>query len=428
MNDLGLTDTPFLVGLLIATATGLIIGLEREFKAISEKDSFAGIRTYPLIAIVGYITTILASKVGMSLLYVIFPSFVVLLLATYITRSQKGHTGITSELAMVITFFTGAFVAYNYIREALAITVITTTLLSLKGKFKSFVGQLTQQEIYAFVRFSVLALLILPFLPDENFGPEGLLNPRDIGFVVVVVSSLSFVGYLLIKFIDHRCGILLTAAFGGLFSSTGVAWVFSARSQTDQQHSVSYAAGIILASCIMFLRIGIVTTIFNFQVFKVIVAPCIAMAIVGLVAAGFIVRKQKIVPKDEMIINLGNPVNLVNALGFGLLYVAIVMLVYVGNLMLGSKGLLLSGIISGLADVDAITIAMSDYANNDGMLRMAVIVILSAVMSNTIVKTMIAVVRGSKETRQYVLRAMGAVVAVGLISIFLLLMLESPDE
>ena len=417
--------SPYLTGLLVATGIGFIIGLEREFKASTEKDEFAGIRTYPLISALGFVTTTLALNLGKEILMTVFPALIILIGITYYVRSQKGHMGLSSEVALIITFSLGCLAGLQLIREALAVAVITTTLLSLKGQFKAFVSQLTQDEIFAFIKFIILSMLVLPFLPDADYGPNGILNPREIGFVVVIVSSLSFIGYLLVKFIGPQKGILLTALFGGLFSSTSVAWVFSTRSrEADQLHNVTYAAGILLASSIMFLRVMVVSAIFNTSVFKMISIPSLFMAVTGFIASWIILKKKKYSDTNttnDAQIKLGNPANILNALSFGLLYIFISLMVHYGNQFMGDRGLLVTGLISGLADVDAITISMSKFALVSEKLSLSILVIVTAMLSNTVIKAVICTVKGSAFLRKHILYGYGSVIAVGMLYLYLFL-------
>jgi uncharacterized membrane protein (DUF4010 family) len=262
-------------------------------------------------------------------------------------------------------------------------------------------------------------MLLLPFLPDTHFGPGGILNAQEIGLIVVIVSSLSFVAYLLIKFSGEHRGILLTALFGGLFSSTAVTWMLSSRSQVaGQSSSTPYAAGIILACSIMFLRVALVAVIFNKFIFLSLIVPCLLMFLTGLGFVIFLMRKEKDM-KPIAAVDLGNPTNILNAVGFGILYIAISLLVYYANQQLGNRGLVLSGLISGLADVDAITISISKMATTSGSINLSVIVILVAMISNTVVKIGIALTKGAPIIRKRISLGLGAAILVGLLTVLL---------
>lgn len=418
-DALNVLITPFLVSLMVSTGIGLIIGLEREFRQTTEKDHFAGIRTFPLVAILGCIITFIAKTITLWLLASGFLAFALFVSIAYYIRSSSGHAGITTEISLFITFILGAMTSLQLIKEALAITVITTTLLSLKGQFRSFILKITEDELFAFIKFIILCMLLFPFLPDVDYGPDGILNPRAIGLVVVIVSSLSFIAYLLIKFTDANKGILLTAFFGGLFSSTAVTWTFSSRSRkSDASHTTLYAEGIILASSIMFLRVALIALIFSKEFFMILVIPCLLMSLTGLSFVLALVRNKNSATVS-LPVELGNPVNILNALGFGLLYVGIALLVFYANKYFGSSGLIFSGLISGLADVDAITINMSKLAVNTYELDLSVLVIIAASISNTVIKIAIALFKGRAEIRKKVSLALGAVIATGILYILI---------
>ncbi len=416
MHDLLNTSlTPFFLALLVATGIGFIIGLEREFNATVEKDEFAGLRTFPLISIAGCLIAYLVRVSSPWLLTGGLSAFILFVAVVYWVRAKDGHTGLASEITLIVTFLLGILSGFHLMREALGAAVIVATLLSLKGQFKQFMVRITQEELYAFIKFIILAILLMPFLPDENYGPGSILNPREIGWIVVIVSSLSFIGYLLIKFVGAGKGILLTAFFGGMFSSTAVAWVFASRSKdASKELSRMYGAGIMLASAVMFVRVAVVSFIFNRQLFMLLIIPCAILCFISLLAA-FILAKKAGKISSEQNISLGNPLNLLNAIGFAGLFIAIMLAVYFADKWLGNAGLLISGIISGFADVDAINISMSKFALGSGKINIAVLTIVAAVLSNTAVKTGISIFKGSKDLRKSAGIAFAITLAAGVL-------------
>lgn len=406
---------PFFISLLTSTGIGLIIGIEREFNAVAEKDHdhFAGIRTFPLVAVLGCVITFLSQNGADWLLVVATAAFIALVGVAYYISSIAGQHGVTTEVSLILTFLLGAMTAMEFIREALVVAVITTTLLSLKGKFQAIISQVTEEEIFALVKFIILCMLLFPFLPDEQYGPNGLFNPREIGLVIVLVTGLSFAGYLLAKFAGTGKGTLLTALLGGLISSTAVTWVLSSRSkESDRSFSNIYAAGISLASAVMFIRVALVTFIFNKDVFILLIIPCVLMAVSQGVFAYFLSRGN-VKPASESALKLGNPINLLNALGFGVIYVGIGLLVFYSDKHLGNQGLYISGLISGLADVDAITISMAKFAHASSKTEVSVAVIVIAMMSNTLVKGCISYFKGSREMGKKAALALGTAIATG---------------
>ena len=321
-------------------------------------------------------------------------------------------TGITTNMALFATLILGIMVANHLHKEAVATAVIVVTLLSLKTTFNTFIKNITSEELFAFIKFSIITLLILPFLPNQDYGPEGLLNPFEIGAIIVIVSFLNFIGYFLVKYVGSKRGILLTAILGGLISSTAVSWIYAARSKESPELSKEYAAGIIIASAIMFPRLAILAYIFNNAILSYLAVPFTILTLICLISAILFIRKNTEVSKTA--INLGNPLNILNALGFGGIYVAILFAVFYGNQFFGESGLYFSALIAGLADTDAITISMAKFGSLEDKLALATNVIITATISNMIVKLGITYFKGSKKAGKLVMLIFGAVIIVGI--------------
>jgi uncharacterized membrane protein (DUF4010 family) len=411
--------TPFLLSLLVSVGVGLIMGLEREFESVSGSEHFAGLRTFVLAATLGCVVTYLATKFSFNILLVAIPSIFFLIGVFHFSKVKKEHFGLVTEFSLLLVFFLGVLSALHLIKETLTVAVIASALLTVGNKLRSTIKQITQDELYAFVRFTIISLLILPYLPNENFGPAELINPKNIGIVIVIVSSLSFVGYFIIKFFGAQRGIFFTAFFGGTFSSTAVTWIFSTKGRESTGLSFLYAAGILVACAVMFVRVAIVAALFNTQVFKWLLVPCLLMSGSAAGYALFITKiKTSGSNKLSENIQLGNPLDLLNAAFFGLLYIGIIITVYYANLYFGAKGLFVSGIISGFADVDAINISASKLSLVQISPEMAAIVILFAVISNTLFKIGVCFLRGTREmVRQVVCALIPALIVAG-ISIF----------
>ena len=222
-----LTQFEFLMRMLVAVGIGLVIGLEREYSHSNQKEIFAGLRTLSIIAVMGFTSALLNILIHPWLFTIGLISVVVMVALSYWISASKGEIGSTSEFATIFTYLLGGLTLLGYIEVSLSLTVILVVLLSLKIKFQNIVGQINQEELYAFISFVVISLLILPFLPDQNFGPYDVINPREVGWIIVLTSGIGFIGYILMKFLGANKGILLTGIFGGLVSSTVVTLTFS---------------------------------------------------------------------------------------------------------------------------------------------------------------------------------------------------------
>lgn len=410
---------PYLLGFLVSAGIGLIIGLEREFDAAMGNEHFAGLRTFILTSLLGYIITYISKTYLETILLITIPGLFILITIFHYVKGRKNNLGFATELSLLIVFFLGVFVGLHYMREAMASAVIVTIVLSLRPQFKLLMAQITQEELYAFIKFIFLSLLVLPFLPDQKLGPNGIINPQSVGLVIVITSMLSFGGYFLMKFAGAKRGILLTGLMGGTFSSTAITWIFSSKSRETPTLSPIYAAGIIMASSVMYLRVLVITYLFNPSIFKVLLIPCIVMTLVGLGWVYIIHSKynhQALTPA----LQLGNPMDIKNALLFGMLFMGITLLVFYADKYFGTKGLYFSGILSGVSDVDAISISMANYSKSNNRTNLAAIVIVLAILSNTVVKTIVGVIKSTPQARKWIIWGLGSMIISGAFNVLAL--------
>lgn len=408
----------YILGVLISMGIGLILGIEREYDKLKDQQGFAGIRTFPIVAILGFTLGSLTELYTPWVLAISLGSFILFLGFNQFSKEQQEYAkGLTTNLALIATFVLGVMVSAEYYRDAVATAVIIVTLLSLKTKFRSVISNITSEELFAFIKFSIIALLILPFLPDKTYGPDNLLNPFEIGSIVVIVSFLNFIGYFLVKFVGSKKGILLTAILGGLISSTAVTWSYASKSAELPELSKKYGAGIIIASAIMFPRLALLAYIFNSALLKYLVLPFSILTAICIVVSLIMIKRDAKEPDTN--IKLGNPLNMLNAIGFGAIYVIIGFAVFYSNEFFGESGLYYSALIAGLADTDAITISMAKFSISETNLSLASSVILAATMSNMLVKLGITIAKGSKITGKFVGYVFGSIILIGIIYILI---------
>ncbi|WP_158976656.1 MgtC/SapB family protein [Cellulophaga sp. L1A9] len=404
----------YMLGIVISIGMGLIIGLEREYDKLKKEAGFAGIRTFPIVTILGFVIGSLSDSFTVWFPIATLVAFILFLGFSQFSKSNSTYSNdLTTDLALITTFVLGLMVSRELYREAVATAVIITTLLSLKTRFNSVVSNITAEELSAFIKFTIIALLILPFLPNRDLGPNSLLNPFEIGSVIVIVSFLNFIGYFLVKFVGSKKGILLTALLGGLISSTAVAWSYAAKSKEFPELSRKYSAGIILASAIMFPRLALLIFIFNSALIPSIAIPFAVLTFICLGTALLLVNNQTNTPDSN--IKLGNPLNLLNAIGFGVIYIVIRFAVFYGKSFFGDDGLYYTALIAGLADTDAITISMAKLSQTSGNYSTATSVIITAILSNTVVKLGISLINGSSETRKLISICFGGIIILGVL-------------
>lgn len=405
---------PFLLNLLTSGAIGLIVGLEREFNTHREENHVGGIRTFPMVAILGYLSGWLSAQGQLQwVLPVVLAGFIVIQAVVYHFQVAKGQAGQTTEMAMIITLLLGTAVSMGFVKESLEVVVLITALLSVKAQMHGLIEKITQDELFAFIKFIILVLLALPLLPDQNFGPEGLMNFKELGWIVIIVLSINFTGYLLLKFGGARRGILLTAFVGGLFSSTMVAWVFSARSKEKPELSAAYSAGIILSSTVMFARVYALSAIFFYPVAVHLFFPLLSLLMISLGAVYMIARQQKDA-SDNLSLNPGNPLDMKNAAFFAILYITISLIMYYSRQWLNRAGVYGSGAISGMAEIDAITISTVKWSSADvSRAEVAANIVLIAVLSNTVFKCAMSMLRGTAPLRRWVALGFGSLLVAG---------------
>jgi uncharacterized membrane protein (DUF4010 family) len=416
-----LTQLEFLMRLLVAGGIGFLVGLEREHRALEQnEESFAGIRTFIFLALLGFLGAALNYLFGPWMLPLIVFSVIALTAISYWVTASAGNIGGTVELTTIIVVLLGTLVFHGHLLISSMIAVVLVVLLNAKLQLQNVIGQISGEEMYDFIRFVVVALLIFPFLPDETYGPYDVLNPKEIGWVILLTSGLGFVGYVMMRAFGTHKGILLTGIVGGFVSSTAVTWVFSKRSKEHPTLSVHCAIAILAASSIMILRVGIWVFVFNQPLMEQLLVPIIIMFIAAIGVPVFLYLRNGENKKPDTKLPPGKPLNLKGAAIFGLIYTVILFAVAYANSIYGERGIYIASGIAGLTDVDAITISMSRLAGRSVEMLSAQHAIIIAAVSNTIVKAIIAIWSGSIEMRKYILLGYGAVFMAGVIGFLIL--------
>jgi uncharacterized membrane protein (DUF4010 family) len=375
---------------LIALLLGALIGLEREYAKYRKKGhDFAGIRTFPLISLFGALAAYLGVLISPWILVVAIILVGVLIIMAYFAISsndKRQHMGATSEVAGFLAFFIGILCYYGEITFAVVLAVTITVILYARSFLHHFAMKMKRQEMADTLKFAVIALVILPLLPNQGYGPHELFNPFVIWLMVVFISGISFAGYVLMKWFGEK-GIELAGILGGLVSSTAVTTSFSQRSKKEKKIFKALALGVILANTLMFIRILIEVFVIHRPLFYTLVLP---MSILILVSLGFsyVLWRKASDTKGKM--ELASPFTLGPALKFGIFFAVILALVKLADVYLSSRGVYLVSFISGFADVDAITVSLSQLAKTTLSLDIAKTGILIAALTNVAVKGGIA--------------------------------------
>jgi uncharacterized membrane protein (DUF4010 family) len=419
--NIQLTQKVFFVRLLVATGIGFLIGLEREHSALnSQQEAFAGTRTFVFVVLLGFLGAMMNYLFSPWIFLGVLLAVVSFIAISYWMTSSRGDIGGTTEFSALLAFLLGGLTFLGHIELSLMITVFAMVLLSSKMKLQTLIGKITEEEMYALIRFVVLALLILPFLPDQGLGPFGVINPQEIGWIIILTSGLGFLGYLLIKFLGHDRGILLTGIVGGLVSSTMVTWIFAKKSKEAPALSSHCATAILAASSIMIIRVLVWVFIFNQDLAPGLYVPVGLIFLAGIGATLFFYfRKNNNIEVDTSL-PPGKPLNMQSALTFGVIYTLIILLVSYTNEYFGQSGMYISSVIAGLTDIDAITISVSKLAGNAISITTAQNAIILATISNTVIKIGISLWAGSMPLRKMVSIGYGAIFAVAILAFLLL--------
>jgi uncharacterized membrane protein (DUF4010 family) len=406
MDPFETTDTgpqSLMVRLIITLGIGLLVGLEREYakRVVDKEEQFAGVRTYPLLALLGFLSALLGDLYGPAFLVAGFAGTVLLVAATYVMMARTSSYGITTELAGIIVFLLGALVFEDHILFATTITVLVVSLLTLKVRLHSFIATLSPADIRAFIQFTIISALVLPFLPRGGFGPGGAWDLHETWTMVILVTGISLAGYLIAKLMGSRKGTLLEGLVGGLVSSTAVTLSLSRRSRTGTAGANRYAAvGIVAATAVLYPRILLETWIVDRTLAPHLLPSIAIITAATLVAAYLLWRRADGRNEDASELHLTNPLNFTVALQFAGIYMAVQWLMMLATTQFPAQGVYVGSLVFGATDMDAITLSIARQRSiPDGERATAV---LLATVSNTVLKLLIVILFGDRSLRRTV--------------------------
>jgi uncharacterized membrane protein (DUF4010 family) len=419
---------PFL-SLGLALAAGLLIGLEREQSAPVDPraESFlGGARTHPLVALTGGLAALLARHLGAALVAVAFAGLIVFLVVNYADDVRRGKDrGLTSEAAFLVSFLLGAVaLAHDLVPSTgrrvvvvLGTAVVAAALLSSKPVLQPLMRRVSREDVASTLKFLIVAVVLVPLLPDRSMGPLGALNPRVVGWMMLLVTAVSFVGYAATRLLGPARGLGLTGLVGGLVSSTAVTLSMSARAREDGSLARPAALAVVLASSVVFLRVEVMVALVNGELARLLAVPMLAMAVAGLAASLAIHRGA--VAAGAAPVALKNPVSLSAAAQFSLLFAAVLVASKAANAWLGAAGVYVAALAAGTTDMDAIALSMAELAPAQLPARVAATAVFLAGVTNTVVKGILAVSLGGWAYGRTVLAAFGAILAAGGLSLLL---------
>ena len=356
------SEQKIIIQLAVALLLGALTGLERGWATREQKsgERVAGMRTYALVGLLGGITALLSLKVTPWVLPASLLAVCVAAVMAYRVRMlQMRDYSITGIIGILLTFCFGAVAVAVDIAVAATAAVITTIILDNKNEIHSALNRLQEHELDAALKLLLISVVMLPLLPNEGIGPGGMLNPYEIWWMVVLIASISFVGYFAMRVGGTEKGILFTSLFAGLASSTALTLHFSRLARQTAQISPLLSSGILIACGTMYLRILLYCAMINPALLGHLTLPLLIMTLVLYLPALLIWRKHRNGTRVEQPALSSNPLDLKSALLLGALLTVILLMASVLQQWLGNAGIYVLATVSGITDVDAITLSLT---------------------------------------------------------------------
>jgi uncharacterized membrane protein (DUF4010 family) len=409
---------PDAVKIVLVLFLSFLIGLQREErKAEGGSYTFGGVRTFPLIGLIGYSIALIS---GTQLLPVTIGFLVIagfLLLSYWHKLYSAEAASVTSEMSGLATFLVGALVCYGHFWIATTLSVASLLLLDLKGALEKLAVRVAPSEILTFAKFLLLTGVILPVLPNQEFTRVHI-NPFKTWLVVAAVSTISYGSYVLQKLTKERGGVVLAALLGGAYSST-VTTVVMARRAAREQHPHLFAGGILIASGVMYLRLIALLALFNRHLMSLLALPFLALAILA-VGIGWLWsrREDASVQAVQRQFEPKNPLELLAAFLFAALFLAMLVGTQLAVTYLGRAGVNTLAAIMGVTDVDPFIMGMTQAAGALTPLKAAAAAVLIAAASNNFVKGIYAYSLADRKTGVQSLALLAALAALGLVPLF----------
>lgn len=386
-----------LQALAISLGLGMLIGLQREWK----ESEIAGIRTFPLITLLGTLSVLAGDGVGWLSASGLLALAAMLVVANISKmKADQYEFGMTTEVAALLMYVVGCALGLGWTAAAVVTAGITAVLLHWKDRLHGWVDSMTGKDLKAVINLAIIGLVILPLLPDETYGPYDVLNPYKIWLMVVLIVGISMVAYVASKLLGARVGSILGGILGGLISSTATTVSFARKAKEEKDLSSVAALVILIASTIVNVRVLIEIGVVAPTLLNHALAPMTALLllmIVECVLLYFSVRSHEAEQAEY-----DNPAELKPAVIFGALYAVVLILVAAGKDWFGSQALYWIAGVSGLTDVDAITLSTARLYQQDQVAgETAWRVILLATMSNLVFKAGAVAVLGNRRLLVY---------------------------
>ncbi|NLO79250.1 MAG: MgtC/SapB family protein [Xanthomonadaceae bacterium] len=408
-------DLELSLNLATSLGIGLLIGAERAWRARDDADSeqMAGIRTFGLTGLLGGLAALSQNYFGVWAWLATLVLVALLVIVAYVVEVKRtGDHGMTSEVALLLTFLLGSLALVESRLLAAACAIVVALLLNLKTRLHSLLHQLTEAELGGALKLLFISVVLLPNLPNQGYGPWEAFNPYTTWWMVVLIAGIGFAAYAAVRLLGAHHGLVLTAVLGGMVSSTAMT-VTLARLDAPAIRS-ALAAGLLATSALMFPRVLIEVALVNPVLLPALLAPLLAACAVYTGGALYYYRHATQQPEAAGPPPLKNPFELGPALRFAALLVLILFLVEGARRWLGDVGVYLVALLSGLTDVDAITLSLANSAQNELSEMVAARGIFLAAFGNSVVKAGLIGMIGGRTLALQTIPVMAAGLLLGL--------------
>jgi uncharacterized membrane protein (DUF4010 family) len=409
---------PEAVKIFLVLFLSFLLGLEREEHKVAGHYSFGGVRTFPLVGLIGYSIALLSGTqlLPLTIGFLVVAGFLLLSYWHKLSLSPESGqvAGVTTEMSGLATFLVGALICAGHFWIATTLAVASLLLLDLKATLEKLATTIAPNEMFTFAKFLLLSGVILPALPNQEFGPFHV-NPFKTWLVVVAISAISYASYVLQKLTRGQGGTVLAAVLGGAYSSTATTIVMAKRAR-QEQHPHLFSGGILIACGMMYLRLTALLALFNRQLMWTLLGPFLALAGSALVF-GWLWSRRKDGSSDDAPreYDSKNPLELLTAFMFAALFLAMLIVTQLAVTYMGKGGIDALAAIMGMADVDPFIMGLTQAAGPLTPMKEAAGAILIAAASNNAAKGVYAYSLADKKTGRLALLFLLGLSAAGLI-------------
>lgn len=412
------------LNLAVAALVGLAVGFEREWSGHAEGPAgrFAGVRTFLMLGLLGGVSGLLHSTEAWPLGVAIVAAGAGLTVAAYHAATRRSPHDIegTTETAALLVLALGVLAGMGWIRIASGAGATAVVLLREKRAIQRFVSKVGEAEVRGAFQFAVLALVVLPLLPEGPYGPFGTIRPRTLWIVVLLISAVNYVGYLARRAVGSARGYVIAGALGGMVSSTAVALAFARTSRSEPGQARALGRGTVAACVVLAPRVFVLTAALNPGFAPragLAIAPVLVLGLLALALGGHPAGAE---PDQVEAVDSRNPLQLGQALRMALAFQAVLFGIEAARSAFGDVGVLAGAAVAGLTDLDALTLSMSRLAAEPDLAVTAARALAVGIVANSIVKSTVAVVLGTRDYRSVAIPGLLAMALGGVVSLFIL--------